>query len=235
MFPLPAGPGEGENLLHLSFLLDERTGVTLIDTGLPHQEERIIAALKTAGLALTDLRRIILTHADIDHVGSAAALVRASGAAVLAHELEAPYIEGALPDPTLRRTPAAILDRMPPKQRAFLTCGFEKVRVDRRLHGGERLDLAGGLRVIHTPGHAPGHISLYLEQDRALIAADALHRYAGRLRPFALMPESMPEAAASVAKLAELGPEVLVPYHGGVVADRALGCLRRVAEEHNLR
>src|SRR5438445_13334632 len=79
---------------HLSLVLDPTHGPTLVDTGLPGQLDLIGAALGEAGVRVEDLRRIVLTHQDIDHVGSLHDLVAASGARVLAHEVEAPFIDG---------------------------------------------------------------------------------------------------------------------------------------------
>jgi glyoxylase-like metal-dependent hydrolase (beta-lactamase superfamily II) len=58
---------------------------------------------------------------------------------------------------------------------------LEPVGVDEHLKGGERLDLAGGTKVIFTPGHTPGHLSLYLERSKVLIAGDALRAQRGSL------------------------------------------------------
>ncbi len=69
-------------------------GQTLVDTGVPAQHEAI-AAMAEAGVGVRDLRRIVLTHQDVDHVGSLHALAQASGARVLAHEVEAPFINGS--------------------------------------------------------------------------------------------------------------------------------------------
>src|SRR5436309_2472112 len=89
--PSPMG-----SALNLSLIVDARHGPTLVDTGLPRQVDAIRAALAEAHLAVTDLKRIILTHQDIDHVGSLHELVQDSGARVLASTTETPYIDGAL-------------------------------------------------------------------------------------------------------------------------------------------
>jgi glyoxylase-like metal-dependent hydrolase (beta-lactamase superfamily II) len=227
MLPIPRGSREAEGFLNLTLILDEENGHTLIDTGLPGQEEAIASALADAGIGVRDLERIIFTHQDLDHVGSGAALVRQSGARALAHAVEAPYVEGELKP--LKPTPEMLEQR--PQMREMLQ-RLEPVGVDELLADGERLDLAGGTRVIFTPGHTPGHMSLYLERSKVLVAGDALTAEEGRLNgpnpPVTLDAE---EAARSVRRLAELDVETIVCYHGGVVSEDANGQLRRVVEE----
>jgi glyoxylase-like metal-dependent hydrolase (beta-lactamase superfamily II) len=227
ILPIPRGSREAEGFLNLTLVLDDKNGNTLIDTGLPGQAEAIASALANAGIGVRDVGRIIFTHQDLDHVGSGAALVRQSGARVLAHAVEAPYIEGE--SKPLKPTPEMLEQR--PQMREMLQ-RLEPVGVDESLEDGERLDLAGGTRVIYTPGHTPGHMSLYLERSKVLVAGDALTAEEGRLNgPNPPVTLDTDEAARSVRRLAELDVETIVCYHGGVVSEDANGQLRRVVEE----
>jgi glyoxylase-like metal-dependent hydrolase (beta-lactamase superfamily II) len=227
VLPIPRGSRETEGFLNLTLVLDDENGNTLVDTGLPGQEEAIASALADAGIRVRDLERIIFTHQDLDHVGSGAALVRQSGARVLAHAVEAPYIGGELKP--LKPSPEMLEQR--PQMREMLQ-RLEPVGVDELLEDGERLDLAGGTRVIYTPGHTPGHASLYLERSKVLVAGDALTAEEGRLNgPNAPVTLDTDEAARSVRRLAELDVETIVCYHGGVVSEDANGQLQRVVEE----
>ena len=109
---------------------------------------------------------------------------------------------------------------------------LEPVGVDEHLEDGARLDLAGGIRVIFTPGHTPGHISLYLERPKVLIAGDALTAEGSSLKgPNQSMTLEMRTALRSVRRLAELDVETVVCYHGGVVGEDANGQLRRIVKE----
>jgi glyoxylase-like metal-dependent hydrolase (beta-lactamase superfamily II) len=227
VLPIPRSPQEPESFLNLTLIVDEENGNTLVDAGLPDQIEAISAALVEAGIGVGDLRRIIFTHQDLDHVGSGAALVRQSDATVLAHPADSPHIEGSIRP--LKFTPEMLEQR--PQMREVLE-RLEPVGVDEHLEDGDRLDLAGGTRVIFTPGHTPGHLSLYLERPKVLVAGDALTAEGGHLNdpnpPFTL---DVGEAARSVRRLADLEIDTIVCYHGGVVSEDANGQLRRVIQE----
>jgi glyoxylase-like metal-dependent hydrolase (beta-lactamase superfamily II) len=215
------------NYLHVSLILDAAHGLTLVDAGLPGQLDAIAAALAEGGARVEDLRAIILTHQDIDHVGSLNAVAQASGARVLAHAVEAPTIDGTRP-PRFA-SPEVLAQR--PEMRAIAE-QFVPTPVDELLQDGARLDLAGGVRVVATPGHTPGHISLYLERTRTLITGDALTANDGVLHgPNPGVTPDMAEAARSVRKMAALDVQTIVCYHGGVVRDDAGAQLRRVAQE----
>jgi glyoxylase-like metal-dependent hydrolase (beta-lactamase superfamily II) len=208
-------------------IVDEQNGNTLVDAGLPDQMEAISAALVEAGIGVRDLRRIIFTHQDLDHVGSGAALVRQSGARVLAHPADVPYVEGSRRP--LKPSPA-MLDQRPQMRKVLER--LESVGVDERIENGTRLDLAGGTKVISTAGHTPGHISLYLERSKVLIAGDALTAEKGSLNgPNPSMTLEMSTAIQSIRRLADLEIDTIVCYHGGVVSEDANGQLRRVIQE----
>jgi glyoxylase-like metal-dependent hydrolase (beta-lactamase superfamily II) len=227
VLPIPRSPQEPESFLNLTLIVDEQNGNTLVDAGLPDQMEAISAALVESGIGVRDLRRIIFTHQDLDHVGSGAALVRQSGARVLAHSADAPYIGGSLRP--LKPSPEMLEQR--PQMREVLE-RLEPVEVDERVENGTRLDVAGGTRVISTPGHTPGHISLYVERSKVLIAGDVLTAQRGSLNgPNQSMTLDMRTAQQSIRRLADLEIETIVCYHGGVVSEDANGQLRRVIQE----
>jgi glyoxylase-like metal-dependent hydrolase (beta-lactamase superfamily II) len=224
---IPRTQQEPESVLNLTLIADEQNGNTLVDAGLPGQAEAIGAALLEAGLGVRDLRRIIFTHQDLDHVGSGAALVRQSDATVLAHPADSPHIEGSLR--LLKPSPEMLEQR--PQMREVLE-RLEPVGVDEHVEDDERLDIAGGIRVIFTPGHTPGHLSLYLERSKVLIAGDALRAERGTLNgPNPSMTLEMPTAIQSIRRLADLEIDTIVCYHGGVVSEDVNGQLRRVIQE----
>jgi glyoxylase-like metal-dependent hydrolase (beta-lactamase superfamily II) len=227
VLPIPRSPQEPESFLNLTLIVDEQNGNMLVDAGLPDQAEAIGVALLEGGIGVRDLKRIIFTHQDLDHVGSGAALVRQSGARVLAHPADAPHIDGSL---RLLKPSAEMLEQRP-QMREILE-RLEPVGVDEHLEDGARLEIAGGIRVIFTPGHTPGHISLYLERSKVLIAGDALRAERGSLTgPNPSMTLEMGTALQSLRRLAGLEIDTIVCYHGGVVSEDANGQLRRVIQE----
>jgi glyoxylase-like metal-dependent hydrolase (beta-lactamase superfamily II) len=227
MLALPIQRGDQTAHFNLSLILDAAHGPTLVDTGLPGQLDAIATLLAEAGVQVADLKRIILTHQDIDHVGSLYDLVRASGAQVLAHAVETPYIDGS-ELPRFAR-PEVLAQR--PELRA-VAAGFRATPVDERLTDGARLDLAGGVRVVFTPGHTPGPMCLYHERTRTLIAGDALTSDDGQLMgPNESATPDMPTASQSVRALAQLDVQTIICYHGGAVTLDANGQLQRVAQE----
>jgi glyoxylase-like metal-dependent hydrolase (beta-lactamase superfamily II) len=231
LYVLPLGVERGGQISYFntSLITDQAAGSSLVDTGLPGQLDTIIAALGEDGFTLADLRRIIITHQDFDHIGSLHDLVQATGAPVLASGVEAPTIDGR-ELPRFAR-PETLAQR--PDLRAAAQ-GFRPTPIDEELQDGALLNLAGGVRVIMTPGHTPGHMSLYLERSRALIAGDALTASAGRLSgPNPQATQDMALATDSVRRMAELDVATIICYHGGLVSDDASGQLRRVLEELN--
>ncbi len=109
---------------------------------------------------------------------------------------------------------------------------LEPVGVDEQEENDTRLTLAGGARVVFTPGHTPGHISLYLEGSKILIAGDALTAEGGYLNgPNPSVTLEMSTAIRSTQRLADLDIDTIVCYHGGVVSEDANGQLRRVLRE----
>jgi glyoxylase-like metal-dependent hydrolase (beta-lactamase superfamily II) len=146
---------------------------------------------------------------------------------VFAHPADAAHIDGSLRP--LKPSPEMLERR--PQMREVLE-RLEPVRVDEHLADGDRLDLAGGTRVIFTPGHTPGHLSLYLERPKVLVAGDALTAEGGHLNgPNPPLTLDVRAAVRSVRRLADLEIDTIVCYHGGVVSEDANGQLRRVVRE----
>ena len=207
--------------------------LTLVDTGLPGMKDTIDAQLREAGFSLADVKQIIVTHHDLDHIGSLEAIVGQTGAAVLALEDEVPYITGEKRSqklPSEAETQKLLADPdLDPARRAMLTRPPVKVPVSRALHDGE--ELPGGLRIIATPGHTVGHASVYVSGGKTLITGDALTSQDGRLNgPNERATPDMPTALASVKKLAGLDVQTILAYHGGLVTEDADSQLKALAQ-----
>jgi glyoxylase-like metal-dependent hydrolase (beta-lactamase superfamily II) len=229
------------------YLVHEEDGLTLIDAAIPGCEEAILAAAQRLG---APIRRIVLTHAHADHVGSLDALrVRLPEAEVLISARDARLLAG---DKTL--------DADEPQ--AAIAGGFQKVdtRPTRLLADGDSI---GSLQVIAAPGHTPGHIALLDTRDRSLVAGDAFQTRAGlavsgtlRLlfpfpalatwhRPTALAASAItrsiaadgcsstspwPTALASARRLVSLNPARLAVGHGEVLEQPSAAMERVIAE-----
>jgi len=220
----------GPGVVH-PVLVRGEDGTTLIDTGFPGMGPALEAALEAHGVRMADVDRVILTHQDIDHIGNLPAL--ASGhATVLAHHVEAPYIEGR--ERLIKMNPERaqqMLARLPEAAREQfqnLIANPPKAPVDVLPEDGEELPIYGGLQVIHTPGHTPGHICLYFKQHRVLIAGDALRVVDGQLEgPGPQVTPDMPQALASLRKLPG-DVEYVLCYHGGLFGPGAATRLKEL-------
>lgn len=227
VLPLAVGRNGQTAVFNLSLITDAAHGPTLVDTGVSGQSSAIAALLAEQGVELRDLRRIILTHQDHAHIGSLAELARLSGAEMLAGADEADAIDGTVPP---RFAPPETLAQRPDMRE--IAAQYRSTPVDVRLADGQRLDLAGGVRIIFTPGHTPGHVALFLERSRTLIAGDALRADNGQfLGPNPAFTPDPVGATESLRKPSTLDVATIVCYHGRVVDQDANGHLRRVAEE----
>ncbi len=236
--PIEADLMLGRGVLNLALILDAQAGATLIDTGTPGQLPAIEAALGELGLKITDIRRVVVTHHDLDHIGSLEAVVAASGAEVLTSEAEVPYVQDGV---RAQKMPPAdrvdeLMAQFPPEVREMVkNMPAVHVPVTRTLRDNEVLDIAGGVRVVFTPGHTVGHLSLYVQQEGVLITGDAMSSEGGRLGgPSGQATPDMPQAMKSVQKLAQLPAQKVLTYHGGVVDQDAALQLARVAGEGNI-
>ncbi len=154
------------DLVNVFAFRDADGQVTLVDAGLKGSPARILRALGEIGSAPQDVTRIIVTHSHVDHVGGLSRLVEQTGAQVAVHDDDADDVRvgrGAPLDPT------TTVGRLRTRNYAA-----DPAPVDTELHDGDVLGVAGGLRVVHTPGHTPGHVSLLHEPTGTLITGDAI-------------------------------------------------------------
>lgn len=200
---LPGRPGT----VNVSLLVSGDGTATLIDAGFPGIAEKLSATLDEAGLAPAAVRRVIITHHHPDHTGGLPEVVAMTGAEVWAHNDDAGIIDGT--------TPRAAPPSLPSGAATSALHGITPAPVDLRLVGGETLAVLGGCRILHTPGHTHGHLSLYLPELSLLIAGDILRYDHGTVtRPpeqYTTDPESNER---SLAELAKIGFTRMLPYHG---------------------
>lgn len=171
-------PFRGTDFLNVYLLKEDRPAI--IDTGIGDQMsiEKIVRGVESAGVRIDDVACIITTHEHVEHFGGNKDLKDISGAEVFAHEVAADAIEG-FHSAVLEL--GKLIDSMeipaPEKERLRIIMRFNLMikvtKIDRRLRDGDRIDLGSReLRVIHTPGHALGHICLYDEERRILFTGD---------------------------------------------------------------
>lgn len=151
-----------DRFVYVFLIYGER--ICLIDSGVAGSEKIIFQYLKDTGRSPQEISMLILTHAHPDHIGSAAAIKRITGCTLAAHASERAWIEDVALQAKERPVPG------------FFDLVGGSVKVDRELKEGEELvpDGCPDLRVLHTPGHSCGSLSLWIAKEGALITADAI-------------------------------------------------------------
>lgn len=218
---LPGGEPNG-GTLHPAIVYDDRD-LVLCDAGLPGQIADLSAQLGLHGFAVGDVTKVVISHHDHDHVGSLAEIKRANpDIEVIAHALEAPFVAGERRSLRLQQAEAHMRGLSgEPLESGMRFCAYlasvEPCGVDTLVeaHGSE---IVPGLTTWNAPGHTPGHVSLFLEEQRVVIAGDALAVMDGRLGlanpQFTL---DLDRAHDSASAILAANPRRIVCYHGGEV------------------
>ncbi len=200
----------------------------LIDTGMPYSAARIKYVVENCYGAGATPTAIVLTHGHFDHAGSALSLAEEWQVPVYAHRLEMPYLTGKSDYPPQDPTVGGAIAQM---SRFFPHSGYDlKAHIYALPENGELTEMRGW-QFLHTPGHTAGHISLWRESDRTLLAGDALttmnldswtsqitekKEFCGPPKPFTT---NWHAARQSVEQLAELEPRVVAAGHGQPIDD----------------
>jgi glyoxylase-like metal-dependent hydrolase (beta-lactamase superfamily II) len=207
------------NIVANPYLLIDQDGLTLIDAGLPGSHRKILRYMSDLGYAPADLKRILITHADFDHIGGLAALKAATGARIFASPVEAQAMaEGhsSRPLKPRRKVTKVLFDLM---TRLFKPAS---IQADELLSDGQILPILGGLGVVETPGHTPGHISLFLPSSGVLFCGDSIvSGESGLCGSRGANNWDQAKSDESVRKQAALGAHILCSGHGPVVMDAA--------------
>jgi glyoxylase-like metal-dependent hydrolase (beta-lactamase superfamily II) len=190
------------------YLIAEDDGLTLIDTGMPRSEKRVWETIEEIGRQRSDLTRIVMTHADLDHAGSLAAIQSETGAKVYAGVETAVFLQkGKSPKhlPWLMQTISNLFVRY----KAVPSDAIEIVK------DGDVLPILDGFQVLETPGHTMDHHSFFSPNQGVLFAGDALNTNTGGLQ------SSQPRITAdnelakrSAIRLLELASAVIACGHG---------------------
>lgn len=213
----------------------------LVDTGLPFSAARTRAAAAARFGANTPPLAIILTHGHFDHAGSAMELAEGWDVPIYAHRLELPYLTGRSDYPPQDPTMGGAIAVM---SRLFPHSGFDLGARVRPLPDDGRVPELPDWRWIYTPGHTHGHVSLFRDTDRTLLAGDALATmdldswqsmltFAREFdRPAAPFTTDWGAARQSVDTLEALQPNAVGAGHGMVIkGPRIAEDLRRFADE----
>ena len=207
------------NVVANPYLIVDSNGLALIDAGLPGSDKKILKYITGLGYASSDLKWIIITHSDIDHFGGLSILKKKSGASVYASTIEAEAMSKGsssrqiIPRNFFRKLLMGVASRfMKPMP----------IYADEILSEGQILPLLGGLRVLETPGHTPGHISLFSPSTGILFTGDSIvSRNRGLVRSIKANTWDETKADESARKQSALGADIVCPGHGPVVTDAA--------------
>jgi glyoxylase-like metal-dependent hydrolase (beta-lactamase superfamily II) len=201
-------------------------GVTLVDTGLRGNVPRIYGCIGRMGLKPRDIRRIVVTHAHLDHINCLHQIREDTGALVLANARDADIIEGKKPLRIGRGAFAALSGVIQ------LYSRYLPVTVDVRLDDGDPVPGALDIRAVCLPGHSAGNTGLYSREKKTFFSSDSIRVAGGRLvTPSPRFTADMEAAIASVRRMGEFDFDVLLPGHGSAVSDRAAMKVRELYRE----
>ncbi len=223
----------GSSLVN-SYLVDEGGQVTIVDAGLPGYWRDLPAALAAMGRSLDDVRGIVLTHGDTDHIGYAERLRRERGVPVFVHELDAGRARGEVKKPMSGWGPVKIRALA-----SFLVYGARHgaLRITyltevTTFTNGATLDLPGSPRIIHIPGHTPGSVAVHVPTVDAVFMGDAFTtrsvltgEVGPRPAPFTL---DRAQASASLARLDDFEATWVLPGHGEAWSGGLSEALRQI-------
>jgi glyoxylase-like metal-dependent hydrolase (beta-lactamase superfamily II) len=221
------------------YLVEDEGEITIVDAGDRDHWRMLGPALESLGVDPGKVTAVVLTHADVDHIGFAEQARRELGAHVYLHEDAAPYAEGK------ERTREGRLWRYVRHPEALrLAARFAMpgrqtgapVRESSKFRDGDVLEVPGRPRVIHTPGHAPGHSSFLFEDRGVLVSGDALITWSpltGRRGPQIMssgLNHDTDEAMRSLDRLEGVEADTLLPGHGEPWHGKLAAALERARE-----
>ena len=201
--------------------LIEDDELTLVDTGMPWSAGRVVRYIRSIGRSPNELRRILMTHNHPDHTGGAPGIVRRSGAKVVAHQKD-----------TLHQGDSDTLGYMGFFSSLSVSVPFlKRVTLDRALTEEQIIPVAGGIRVLHTPGHTPGSVCYMLEREGLLFSGDTIFSEHGRVSRSVPFPGSdSAQYQRSLERLASIDFDILCGGHGSPLVGDASKKFRGLLE-----
>jgi hydroxyacylglutathione hydrolase len=196
-----------------AYLVVGEDEMLVIDTGMPGNAKRIAAYIERLGKRLPDVKFIILTHADLDHSGSAAGLRRMTGAKLAIHAGDAQILRGKESFKTIRG-PLGLVAKL-----AMRLLPFRPAEPDIIVTADSEIK---GFKIVHVPGHTGGSICVY-KPGKVIFVGDALRSDSnGNPKPPSRISSlDDTKARASLATISALDFATLLPGHGAPVMDNA--------------
>ncbi len=203
-----------------SYLIVDGDDVTIIDAGLPGYWKLLVAELASIGKSLDNVRALVLTHGDTDHIGFAARLYREKGVAAYVHADDVERAQLKVKKPNSGWGPIK-----PGPLAGFLWYSARKggLRIPPAEHlqtmaDGDVLDVPGSPRIIHTPGHTPGSVTVHVPIVDAVFLGDTITTRnvltgatGPKPAPFTLQPD---EAITSLGRIEPVDATWVLPGHG---------------------
>jgi glyoxylase-like metal-dependent hydrolase (beta-lactamase superfamily II) len=203
-----------------SYLVVDGDDVTVIDAGLPGYWRLLEAELASIGKSLDNVRALVLTHGDSDHIGFAARLHREKGIAAYIHEADIDRAMLKVKKPNTGWGPVKV---KPLAGFLWYSARYGGLRIRpadglQAVTAGEVLDVPGAPRIIHTPGHTPGSVSVHVASVDALFLGDTMTTRnvltgvtGPKPAPFTLEPG---QAIESLAQIEDVDATWVLPGHG---------------------
>jgi glyoxylase-like metal-dependent hydrolase (beta-lactamase superfamily II) len=215
------------DLVNGFILRDDDGQVTLVDMGVAKSGPRVMAALASIGSGPSDVTRLMLTHAHADHAGGAAYVAGQTGQQFGIHADDAEFARAGRNPP---RDPRFRLGRLMTRTDK----GFDAVAVGETFTDGQVVPFAGGIEVVHTPGHSPGHAA-YLHRDSGvLVTGDSIFNVLGLRWSIKSFCTDFRMSQQTAVRLAELDYSTAAFTHGAHLDDHPREHIRRFLRDQKM-
>jgi glyoxylase-like metal-dependent hydrolase (beta-lactamase superfamily II) len=193
-------------------LLVDNDGLVLVDTGLMGIAAELGGLLKRIGRSPDELKAILLTHGHLDHTGGASRIQRDTGASVWVHHADLQHVVGRVRYRGWARG-CGLLERA-----GRVVMDFKAPKVTNEFSDGQRLPWWGGLRVVHLPGHTPGHCGFLCERTGWLLSGDLFASYGWTVHlPPRFLNREQGGVRASLEAVAAMDLSGVIPSHYDVL------------------